>query len=386
MSNERKNVAILLENNYERPFKLIDGLLSVSGVQERCAFRSFTLHEAGRDDLFTEDWAPDGIITCYDEKSEPWLKELDVPVVNLISIKDGVHPSVGTDYASMAKVVVEHFDALEFKHLLVLETEGVEEGFKLEPYLKPYCEEVGIEVHFADMPDGLDVRDVRRLAEICPQVVEKVRMFKGSHRVGIFARHDRRARLVVDYLTSEGIKIPQEMAVLGCFDSVEAKLSDPPLSSITLRDIETGARGMEKLEKLMQGKSLSIEHEKIPVAGVRVRASTVGADEGDLDILKARSIIRLRAREGITVDMLVQEMKISRTTFEKRFLALTGQSPAQEIRQVRLNWAQEILRTTDLPMSSLAPLVGFKDRRAFVVFFKREAGMTPSEFRMRHRA
>ena len=174
--------------------------------------------------------------------------------------------------------------------------------------------------------------------------------------------------------------------MLACFDSVEAKLSDPPLSSIVLRDIETGARGMEKLEKLMGGDTLQTEHESVPVWGVRVRGSTLGQSEGDLEILRARSIIRARAREGITVDMLVNEMKISRSTFEKRFVALTGRSPAQEIREVRLDWARELLLTTDLPMSQLAPLVGFKDRRAFVVFFRREAGVTPAAFRETNRA
>ena len=79
--------------------------------------------------------------------------------------------------------------------------------------------------------------------------------------------------------------------------------------------------------------------------------------------------------------MLVNEMNVSRSTFEKRFIAITGHSPAQEIRQVRLDWARELILTTDLPMSQLAPLVGFKDRRAFVVFFKREAGTTPTAFR-----
>ncbi len=65
---------------------------------------------------------------------------------------------------------------------------------------------------------------------------------------GIYTRHDRRGRLVVDYLTREGYSIPDEVGVLACFDSFEAKLCDPPLSSIELRDIDAGGRGIEKLE------------------------------------------------------------------------------------------------------------------------------------------
>ena len=62
MSTEkRKNVAILLEKDYERPFRLIHGLLSQPGVRERCAFRNFTLFEASKEDIFSEDWKPDGV-------------------------------------------------------------------------------------------------------------------------------------------------------------------------------------------------------------------------------------------------------------------------------------------------------------------------------------
>ncbi len=383
VNKQRKNVAILLENNYERPFRLIDGILSVPGVRDRCAFRNFTLYQAGREDVFTDDWMPDGIIVCYDELTEPWLRNLDIPVVNLVGREGGSHVSVGTDYQTMADAVVEHFDALGYRHILVLESAGSDEAFRIEHLMRPQCEKRGIALQVVDMPDGLDTRDVARLGEICPDFV---RMLDSMEKpLGIFARHDRRGRLVTDYLTGNGFAVPGDVGVLACFDSVEAKLSDPPLSSIVLRDIETGAKGMQKLEKLMDGKSLKTQHETVPVRGVRVRGSTLGQSKKDLEILRARSIIRARAREGITVDILVDEMNISRSTFEKRFVALTGRSPAQEIREVRLDWARELLLTTNLPMSQLAPLVGFKDRRAFVVFFKREAGITPAAFREANR-
>ena len=379
VSEGRKNVAILLENDYERPFRLIDGLLSVPGVRERCAFRNFTLYEAGYDDIFTEEWKPDGIVVCYDENEELWLRDLDIPVVNLVGTEGGAHASVGTDYRSLCATVVEHFDALGYRNILNLDTEGMDDKLELGKYLGPLCETRGINFHNVFIKDGLDSRHLNKLDEICPDFVKLVKSV--DKPLGIYTRHDRRGRLVVDYLTREGYSIPDEVGVLACFDSFEAKLCDPPLSSIELRDIETGARGIEKLEKLMQGIELTTAHEKVPVRGVRVRGSTLGQSEGDLEILRARSIIRARAREGITVDMLVNEMNVSRSTFEKRFIAITGHSPAQEIRQVRLDWARELILTTDLPMSQLAPLVGFKDRRAFVVFFKREAGTTPTAFR-----
>lgn len=384
MSEHRKNVAILLENDYERPFRLIDGILSAPGIRERCAFRKFSLFDVQKKDVFTTEWEPDGIITCYDETDIQWIQNLDTPVVNMTGSPTGAHASVGTDVKSMILTAVEHFDSLGYRHILFLDTEGSAASQDMADILKTLCTSRGIKLTTTAMPDRLGAHDITNFGEICPTLEECIN--NRTEPLAIFSRHDLRGRLVTDYLVSKQIKIPQEVAVLGCFDSVDAKLCDPPLSSIVLRDIQIGARGIAKLEKLMSGSKLDTMHELVPVHGVRVRGSTLGQSQGDLEILRARSIIRERAREGITVDMLVSEINVSRSTFEKRFIALTGQSPAQEIRRVRLDWARELLLTTDLPMAQLAPLVGFMDRRAFVVFFKREAGVTPTEFRQANRA
>ena len=382
MNTDRRNVAILLENNYERPFRLMHGLLSLPGVRERCAFRNFTLYQASHEDIFSEDWKPDGLIVCYDEKKELWLRDLDIPVVNLIGSDDGYHASVGTDYALSSKAAVEHFDTLNFKHLLFVETMGIGPALRMDKYLEPQCKERGIKLTITHMPDALTTKDIGQLGVICPDLEKALAAAEAEgSTLGIYTRHDLRGRLIADYLTRRGVKIPEQVGVLGCYDCVDAKLCDPPLSSIMLRDLEIGARAMAKLEKLMAGEPLENRHEKVPPRGVRVRGSTLGQSKGEIEILRARSIIRDRAKDGITVDMLVDELNISRSTFEKYFIALTGHSPAQEIRQVRTDWARELLLTSDLPMTQLAPLIGFKDRRSFIVFFKREAGMTPAAFR-----
>ena len=382
MISKRKNVAILLEKDYERPFRLIHGLLSLPGARERCAFRNFTLFDANHEDVFSEDWKPDGIIVCYDEKKELWLRDLDIPVVNLIGSDDGFHPSVGTDYRLSSQAAVEHFHTLNFDHLLFVETMGIDPALRMDKYLQPQCEAHDIKFSVTAMPDSLSTKDIGQLGEICPDLDKAIdEAVETNTTLGIYTRHDLRGRLIVDYLSRKGISIPDRVGVLGCFDCVDAKLCDPPLSSVMLRDTEIGSRGMAKLEKLMAGEVPAQKHEKIPPRGVRVRGSTLGQSKGEIEILRARSIIRDRAKDGITVDMLVDELNISRSTFEKFFIALTGHSPAQEIRQVRTDWARELLLTTDLPMTQLAPLIGFKDRRAFIVFFKREAGMTPAAFR-----
>ena len=190
---------------------------------------------------------------------------------------------------------------------------------------------------------------------------------------------------MIDYVQRKGYRVPDEICLLGCFDSIDARLCDPPLSSVILRDHEVGARGMELLEEMMRRPDFPQYNLVMPINGVRMRASTAANNGQDMEVLRARQIIRERACMGVTVDQIVAELKVSRSTFEKRFSALTGHSPAQEIREVRLEKAREYLLTTDLPLTKVAPLVGFMDRRAFMVFFKRESGMTPGAFRDAHK-
>ena len=66
---------------------------------------------------------------------------------------------------------------------------------------------------------------------------------------------------------------------------------------------------------------------------------------------------------------------------EQRGGALGG-DPLEEIRQVRLTRAKQLLETTDLPISSVARLLAMNDGCYLNNFFRRWTGMTPLAFRL----
>lgn len=381
---ERKNVAILFDYSYERPFRITNGILSLPGLREKCAFRSYPLNDINGEDLYTEDWKPDGMLVITDEKEAhmAWLKEVNVPIVNFIRTTDLYFPSVCTDGRNLVEAVIDHFGAIECETIIFTGTEDHPTAQEYLPIFEEICGMKGIEFSSFDFPEQLDANDAPKLGEIVPDFADKIGAEEG--KVGVFCMHDQRARVVLDFVLKIGKKIPDEVAVLGCFDSVNARLSDPPLSSVMLADERQGEIAIEMLHALMTGKELVDRNVLLPVLGVRVRGSTVGDETNDIEVLRARNLIRERAAEGVTVDQIVDELDVSRSTFEKRFVALTGRSPAQEIRKVRLAVAKELLLKTSLPLTQIAPKVGFMDRRAFMVFFKREAGMTPGAFREAH--
>lgn len=383
---DKKRIAIIFENSYERPFKLINGILSLPGLRDKCAFRSFLLYQTKKEDVFGEDWQPDGIITMInetDDESTGWLNHLDVPVVNMILTKRKLHPSICTDYSSIVDTAMDHFGAIECEEILYAGTKNHPNLAPMDVLFRSRSSKKGIRYHVLEFPEQLDAADASRLDVHVPGLKGVLENARG--KLGIYSTHDRRGRVINDYVIKKGYSVPNQVAILGCFDSVDAKLCDPPLSSIMLQDKEQGSTAMEMLYRLITGQKLEERNAVMPVLGVRVRGSTVGDEANDIEVLRARNLIRERAAEGVTVDQIVDELNVSRSTFEKRFSALTGRSPAQEIRKVRLELAKEHLLTTDLPLTQIAPKVGFMDRRAFMVFFKREAGMTPGAFRDAHR-
>ncbi|NOX86827.1 MAG: helix-turn-helix transcriptional regulator [Chlorobi bacterium] len=69
----------------------------------------------------------------------------------------------------------------------------------------------------------------------------------------------------------------------------------------------------------------------------------------------------------------------------RKIKALTGQSPGQFVRSIRLKNAAEYLKRDDVNITETAYEFGFNNMSYFTKCFNREFGMTPSEFMAEHR-
>jgi AraC-like DNA-binding protein len=71
----------------------------------------------------------------------------------------------------------------------------------------------------------------------------------------------------------------------------------------------------------------------------------------------------------------------SRANLARRFTALVGQPPMAYLREWRLSVAADLLREPDLTLAAVAGRVGFSTAFALSTAFKRERGISPSEYR-----
>ena len=85
----------------------------------------------------------------------------------------------------------------------------------------------------------------------------------------------------------------------------------------------------------------------------------------------------------ISVETMAQVLSMSRVHLYKRLTAVTGLTPSEFIRQIRLRHAEQLLRKSQLTVAEVAYKVGFNNPRYFSKYFKEMYGMMPSEYKNR---
>ncbi|MDO6430312.1 two-component regulator propeller domain-containing protein [Flavitalea sp. BT771] len=83
---------------------------------------------------------------------------------------------------------------------------------------------------------------------------------------------------------------------------------------------------------------------------------------------------------GFSVEDLSQEMHMNRVTLYRKILSLTGKTPIEFIRSIRLKRAVQLLEKSGKSVAEIAYEVGFNDPRLFTKFFKEEFKVTPSQY------
>jgi AraC-like DNA-binding protein len=87
------------------------------------------------------------------------------------------------------------------------------------------------------------------------------------------------------------------------------------------------------------------------------------------------------ANADFSIDALARTAGMGRTNFYKKVKGLTGHSPNEYIRIVRMKKAAELLTATDLTIAEVSYRTGFDDPFYFSKCFKTQFSKTPSDFK-----
>lgn len=199
--------------------------------------------------------------------------------------------------------------------------------------------------------------------------------------VAVMAAHDALANRLVDLCLRQGLRIPQDIIVLGVGNhDLLCKMSPVPISSIDTNVPQVAIRGAAMLEALLKGVDPTAPN-LVPPIGIVERRSTEVLTYGDDLVAKVVSHIRDHVCDGINVESLPKLFSVSRRTLSRRFAKYVGHSPAVEIRQARLKHAHRMLLNTNMSLTEIAFACGYTDLSHMDRSFRTAFGNSPSALR-----
>jgi DNA-binding LacI/PurR family transcriptional regulator len=95
---------------------------------------------------------------------------------------------------------------------------------------------------------------------------------------GLFCANDEIATGVLWAAHELGVRVPQELSVVGFDDIAMSQFVQPPLTTVRMNKRDLGARAVQRLLAVIEGKSNGIRHELVPVELV-TRGSTAHAPD-----------------------------------------------------------------------------------------------------------
>jgi LacI family transcriptional regulator len=202
----------------------------------------------------------------------------------------------------------------------------------------------------------------------------------------LLAAMDTRACQVIELCETCGIRVPQDIAVLGIDnDELICNGSVPTLSSIRRDTEQCGFIAARMLDRRMRREIRKREVFLYGGKEIVTRDSTQpAAVAADPLVQRAREFIRVNAGTGIGVPDIVKHLNVSRRLAELRFREICRHSLLEEIQAVRLERVERLLKETDLPLTEVCTRCGYQTDVHLRRLFKRRFGCSMRVYRERN--
>ena len=203
---------------------------------------------------------------------------------------------------------------------------------------------------------------------------------------GILVCNDDRARMLSEVCHLRGIRMPDDVAILGVDnDQQVCGSANPPLSSIALATERGGYEAASLLDAAMRGRSAAAELVAVSPTHVVSRQSTDTLAIDDPVVVRSLRFIRDNSNKDIRVADLLSAAGVSRRTLQDRFKEYLGRTPMEEIHRCRVERIEHLLIETNMTVGEVATASGFEADAHFSRFFSRQTGITPREYRRKGR-
>lgn len=202
--------------------------------------------------------------------------------------------------------------------------------------------------------------------------------------LGILAAMDQRGRNVIEACREAGVRIPDDVMVLGVDnDPLLCELCEPSLSSIALDAYRAGYEAARVLHAQMRGEELP-DGTRILVQPTHVsrRQSTSSGFDQDVVVASARRFIYERMSDRtLQMSDIAAHCGVSRRLLETRFAQAVGRTLLQELTAIRMERARTLLRETSETVTDISAACGFNEANYFTKTFRLHHGRSPQVYR-----
>lgn len=383
---------ILFESTYQGVWQqLLEGLTAY--VRERqadwelhCLTLGEFLEELGR--------GPDGAVCVLNPETPKAVEHVlraaqgrgrgggrgggGVPVVNMFRFAHAGVPTVMSDNEAIGERAAAYLLSRGFRHFAFL---GPDREWSRERRAG-FCRRIAGEGHGVEELASIGVGDLRKVTDA--RVQRRLgRWIEGLRRpVALFAAADFAARTCLHASLAMGLRVPEEVALLGVDNEIAiCELAPVSLSSIPQDLHRIGYEAARLLDGMMAGRRGPARPVLIGPAELVVRRSTDSFAFDDPHVLAAVREIHATPVAELSMKGILRTAGVSRQWLDRRFKALVGKTPSQVIREVRLERARALLSTTHLPVGEIARRCGFLRAENFTRLFRSATGRSPGEYR-----
>ena len=305
------------------------------------------------------------------------------PIVNISSWleKPGV-PTVRTDWRKLGQLAAGHLLEKGFRRFGCVVVPG---GWYIQERYRAFAETIrlqGLKV------DGFHLRTTQPERDQ-PLAEDECRRFKQwvtrlHPPAALTLTDDWDAPALMQACRDIGFQIPRDIVTLSIVIHAEVMPQCVPALTGAQEDLQTQAQmAIELLEEMMNGKAAGQQIINVPPLGIIERASTATMAIEDREVAHAVEFIRAHGCEPVNVGSLMDRAGVSRSTLDRRFVQVMGQTPHDFLIRQRLQRVKELLCLEKPPgMEPVARQCGFRDFRELKRVFKRQTGMFPREWRL----
>lgn len=324
-------------------------------------------------------WEGDGVIALIDQPATAeFVRGLKLPVVDF-----GGHftefPQVLSDNHRVGVVGAEYLLEKNHQQFVFLNLQNSRLEREISTGYAMAIEAAGFDckIHYWKKSDTEHAIDYRAVQQWALELLKQL-----DKPLAVMCQNDDTAAIILQAAFDGGIRIPEEVAILGAGNNhLVCEFLPRTLSSIDPNLRALGYAAAHELDRLFAGESPRKAALRVPPKNVATRESTDFLAVSNPYVMRVLRHIWDNYNKPLNIDKLTALVPISRSALYSLFINEVGRPMARELMRVRVEHAKQMLKTTDLSISKVGQKCGFSNLINFSRSFSQKVGQSPREFR-----